>query len=69
VFFHRGVSRRDHVLVFVTREFEVLAPKAPDREIAEAGFFPLDRLPEGTTRATRARIAEIVGGLSPAPLW
>jgi 8-oxo-dGTP pyrophosphatase MutT (NUDIX family) len=69
VFFHRGVSRRDHILVFVAREFEVLAAKKPDREIAEAGFFPLDRLPEGTTRATRARLAEIAGGHSPAALW
>jgi 8-oxo-dGTP pyrophosphatase MutT (NUDIX family) len=69
VFFHGGVSRRDHVLVFVAREFEVLAPKKPDREIAEASFFPLDRLPEGTTRATRARIAEIAGGHPPAVLW
>jgi len=69
VFFNGGVSRRDHVLVFVVREFQVLADKQPDREIAEAGFFPLDRLPEGTTRATSARLAEIVGGAPPAPLW
>jgi 8-oxo-dGTP pyrophosphatase MutT (NUDIX family) len=69
VFFHRGVSRRDHILVFVAREFEVLAAKKPDREIAEAGFFPLDRLPEGTTRATRARLTEIAGGHPPAALW
>ena len=27
------------------RDFSQTAPKLPDREIAEAGFFPLDRLP------------------------
>ena len=69
VFFNGGASRRDHVLVFVTRDFRVLAPKGPDREIAEAGFFPLDRLPDGTTRATRARLSEIANRQRPADLW
>ena len=69
VFFHRGVSRRDHILVFVAREFEVLAAKEPDREIAEAGFFPLDRLPEGTTVATRNRLTEILGGQTVSANW
>ena len=44
VFFNRKISRRDHVLVYVIRRFTVLEVKRPDREIAEAGFFPLDRL-------------------------
>ena len=43
VFFNRKISRRDHVLVYVIRRFTVLEVKQPDREIAEAGFFPLDR--------------------------
>ena len=69
IFFNGGISRRDHVLVFVCREFRVLGVKEPDREIAEAGFFPLDALPEGTTRATRARLIEIAAGKPPVPLW
>ncbi|MEH3144523.1 MAG: NUDIX domain-containing protein [Methylobacterium frigidaeris] len=63
------VTARDHVALYVARAFTVRAPKRPDREIAEAGFFPLDALPEGTTRATRARLAEIVGGTPPAARW
>ena len=55
--------------MFVTRDFRVLPPKGPDREIAEAGFFPLDRLPDGTTRATRARLSEIANRQRPADLW
>jgi hypothetical protein len=47
----------------------VLEAKQPDREIAEAGFFPLDRLPEGTTSATRRRLAEILEGQPPSVNW
>jgi ADP-ribose pyrophosphatase YjhB (NUDIX family) len=69
VFFNRKISRRDHVLVYVIRRFTVLEVKRPDREIAEAGFFPLDRLPEGTTVATRNRLAEILQGQKPSQNW
>ena len=69
VFFNRKISRRDHVLVYVIRRFTVLEVKRPDREIAEAGFFPLDRLPEGTTVATRNRLAEILEGQKPSQNW
>jgi 8-oxo-dGTP pyrophosphatase MutT (NUDIX family) len=69
VFFNRRISRRDHVLVYVVRDFTVLEVKEPDREIAEAGFFPLDGLPEGTTSATRRRLAEILEGQAPSANW
>jgi ADP-ribose pyrophosphatase YjhB (NUDIX family) len=69
VYFNRHVSPRDHVLVYVIRRFTVLGPKQPDREIAEAGFFPLDSLPEGTTAATRRRLAEVLENEPPATTW
>ncbi|KLK93290.1 DNA mismatch repair protein MutT [Microvirga vignae] len=69
VFFNHRISRRDHVLVYVIRRFTVLEEKKPDREIAEAGFFPLDQLPEGTTQATRRRLAEILEGQPPSTTW
>lgn len=65
VHWNRRASRRDHVLVFVVRNFRELGPKRPDAEIAEAGFFPIDDLPEGTTRQTRERLTEIAA--SPVP--
>ncbi len=55
-------SQRDHVAVFVVRDFAPPAPKRPDYEIAEAGFFALSALPEGTTPGTRRRLAEIAAG-------
>lgn len=60
MFFNRAMSRRDHVAVFVAREFVVESLKQPDLEIAESGFFPLDALPEGTTAGTRRRLGEVV---------
>lgn len=69
MFLNDAISRRDHVAVFVVRDFELAGPRLPDREIAEAGFFPLDALPDGTTRGTRARLAEIREGKAPAQRW
>jgi ADP-ribose pyrophosphatase YjhB (NUDIX family) len=65
VYLNRRASARDHVAVYVVRDFVQSAPHVPDREIVETGFFPLDALPEGTTQSTRKRIRE---GLEGAPL-
>jgi len=67
--FNTRSSRRDHVLVYEIRSFRQVGPKEPDREIAEAGFFPPDALPEGTTEPTRRRIAEIAAGRPAAERW
>jgi len=66
---NRQASARDHVAVYLLRSFRVLGPKRPDREIAEAGFFPLDALPEETTPATRRRLAELFDEQPPAAEW
>ncbi|HEX8663559.1 MAG TPA: NUDIX domain-containing protein [Beijerinckiaceae bacterium] len=69
VFFNANASRRDHVVVYVVRAFRVIEPKAPDREIAEARFFPLDALPPDLTRGTRARLEEIAGRAPVSARW
>ena len=69
-FYHnRASSGRDHIALYVAPAFSVLKDKAPDREIAACGFFPLDALPDETTRATRDRLREIRDGLAPAAVW
>ncbi|ESY88681.1 DNA mismatch repair protein MutT [Mesorhizobium sp. LNHC220B00] len=67
--FNRRASRRDHVGFYLVEQFSQTTPKLPDHEIAEAGFFPLDRLPEGTTPATLQRIAEIFANVPASPYW
>lgn len=69
VYFNRRTSRRDHIILFICRAFEQTSPRLPDHEIAESGFFPLNALPDGTTRATRARIAEVLGGQKVSDDW
>ena len=69
VFFNQRASRRDHVALFIVREFRQDVMPAPNYEIIEHGFFSTDALPDGVTRATRARIAEVFGGATVSELW
>ena len=69
IFFNRKVSRRDHVALYVVRDFVVDEVKKPDMEIAEARFFPLAALPDGVTPATRRRLAEIAGDATQSGDW
>ncbi len=64
-----GAAPRDHVALFLAPAFTLLRPKAPDREIAECGFFSLDAPPEGTTRGTLARLEEHRKNFPPASHW
>jgi 8-oxo-dGTP pyrophosphatase MutT (NUDIX family) len=68
-FFHSHYSRRDHVLVYVVREFRQPSPPVPNLEIVAHGFFPLDALPADTTAGTRARIAEVINGMRAPERW
>ena len=69
IFFNKRVSRRDHVAFYIVRDFRQDGPPVPNHEIIAHGFFAPDALPEGTTRATRARIAEVFGGVAVSELW
>ncbi len=69
LYFNGHVSRRDHVSVYVIREFDVLGVRAPDHEIQEARFFPRQALPEGTSGGTRARLAEIFDAAPVSDWW
>ncbi len=62
IFFNRRISRRDHVVVYIVRDFHQPAKPAPNREIVDSGFFDVKALPADATRGTRARIAEVVEG-------
>ncbi|NNM74667.1 NUDIX domain-containing protein [Enterovirga aerilata] len=69
VFLNAHASRRDHVLLFVVRQFERLGEKRPDLEIAECRFFAPDALPPDTTPGTCRRLLEIAEGRVPAAIW
>ncbi|HUD86885.1 MAG TPA: NUDIX domain-containing protein [Xanthobacteraceae bacterium] len=69
VYYNSRVSRRDHVALYVVRAFRQSAPPQPNHEIVAHGFFAPDALPEGTSRATRERLAEVLAGKNVAELW
>jgi len=62
VYFNGKISRRDHVALFVVGDFRQPSPPRANAEIIDHGFFSLDALPEDTSAATRARIAEVLEG-------
>lgn len=69
VYFNRPMSKRDHVALFICPQYRQVSPKMPDHEIADSGFFALNALPQGTTRATRARLAEVFEQVAPSQDW
>lgn len=58
-------KRSDHIVLYEAGEWRRIEGKARPLEIAEAGFFPVDDLPEGTTGGTRRRLAELASGEVP----
>lgn len=70
VYAHFDVFPGDHIALFLVRQWRQPKVPEPSYEIAEQGFFALDRLPPGTTRGTRDRIAEVLQGQRPrSPHW
>ncbi|QUS38353.1 NUDIX domain-containing protein [Tardiphaga alba] len=69
MFLNDHVSIRDHVAVYLVRDFQQDRMPEPNKEIAETGFFPLDALPPDTTEGTRQRLAEIFEGKPVIPTW
>lgn len=67
--FNRGMAGRDHVAVYHVPRWRQLKPFTPTREILEARFFPMDRLPDGTGEGSRRRVREHLEGLAPDVLW
>ena len=69
LFHNSHVSRRDHVAVYIIRQFTQDRMPEPNREIADSGFFAASALPEGTTEGTRRRITEVLDGAAPIATW
>lgn len=69
VFLNSHVSRRDHVAVYVVRQFRQDRVPEPNHEIVACGFFDATALPEETTQGTRLRIAEVLEGRPKIATW
>jgi ADP-ribose pyrophosphatase YjhB (NUDIX family) len=69
LYFNPKDSDRDHVALYVIRDFVQTSPPQPNAEIIAHGFFARDALPADTTPATRARIAEVLDGVEARERW
>jgi 8-oxo-dGTP pyrophosphatase MutT (NUDIX family) len=70
LFFNRSLgSDRDHVAVYVWRQFRSEKPFAPNFEVAECRWFPVDALPPDVDTGTAARVREIFERTSPSAEW
>ena len=65
VFLNSHVSRRDHVAVYLIRNFSQDRLPEANHEIIACGFFDANALPAETTQGTRLRIAEVLESRSP----
>ncbi len=62
-------SNRDHVALYVIRDFVQPSLPRANAEIVAHGFFARDQLPQDTTPATRARITEVMDGTKCSEKW
>lgn len=70
LYFSRHISRRDHVAVYVCRDWrQARQPKIPNLEVVDVRFFATDALPGDATDGTKRRVAEIMGGQPPTVDW
>lgn len=60
---------RDHVAVYVCRQFRRVREFHPNHEIAAIGWFGPGELPGDTDPGTARRVAEILAGAPPAHRW
>lgn len=69
VYHNTIATRRDHVVLYVCRQWKQQSDKIADAEIADSGLFALNALPDGTTPATRRRLKEIAGDAAIDEKW
>lgn len=64
-----STTNRDHVAVYLSREFERVHAFRANAEIAEAAWFPIDALPAACGPGTRQRVQEIFRGAPQQARW
>jgi len=69
IYFNGRVSHRDHVALYIVRDFRQASEPKPNHEIIATGFFAPEVLPADATMGTRARIAEVLGDAEVSERW
>jgi len=69
VYFNLTENKSDHIALFVAKDWINVEGKTRPLEIAEAKFFPVRDLPQGTTGGTRRRLNEFFDGAAKSQRW
>ena len=69
IYHNKIATNRDHVALYVGRQFEQQFEFRPNREIAEAAWFDKAALPEKITPATSQRIDEVFDHAPRRDVW
>lgn len=69
VFLNTRFSKRDHVLLFRSRDWEIIEKFQPTLEIADMQMFHRDDLPSDLSLGTSRRIDEIFNSKAASPDW
>ncbi|XSG81337.1 MAG: NUDIX domain-containing protein [Methyloligella sp. ZOD6] len=69
IFTNFKAVKRDHIAVFVARDWTRDGEYHRPREIAESRFFPVDALPEDIDAGTAERLREIFDGAPVTASW
>jgi hypothetical protein len=59
----------NHIACYIIRDFRRNDADDLGRDIAEAAFFTSDQLPAGPSRATQARLDEVLAGAPIRSTW
>lgn len=62
-------EKSDHVGLFLADRWRPVDGGVWSAEIVDCAFFPIDALPDGTSDATRRRLAEVIHGQPQSPDW
>ncbi|MGI9401858.1 MAG: NUDIX domain-containing protein [Rhizobiaceae bacterium] len=69
VYLNVRFSKRDHVLLFRSRDWEITENFVPTLEIADMKLFPRDNLPTDLSMGTAKRMDEIFNAKPPSLHW
>lgn len=69
VFLNNEVSKRDHVALYIVKNFRQVHKFEPNREIAEVRWFDVNELPGDITRSARERVLEIFNRKEKSLFW
>ena len=69
IYLNSHISRRDHVAVYLVKQFRQDRLPEPNLEIVDCGFFETQALPAETTAGTQLRISEVLENRPPIRTW